>query len=149
MNLNRDSNSDLQISSLALCYWAILVLIPIHPQTLLLKCLPLLQDCMVPGTTCHLLIIILLFVLLALFHKNYFYFLNYHSYEFILHFIQFFKFIIATFIYKFMWLSPQESFPYTKHWSTTYIPYPSLSLWNPSSPNIYIETTTTPNIPIQ
>ena len=40
-NLKRDSNSDLQISSLALYHWATLVLIPIHLQTLLLKCLPL------------------------------------------------------------------------------------------------------------
>ena len=39
--LNRDSNSDLQISSLALYRWYILVLFPIHLQTLLLKCLPL------------------------------------------------------------------------------------------------------------
>ena len=36
--LNRDSNSDLQISSLALYHWALLVHIPIHLQTLLLKC---------------------------------------------------------------------------------------------------------------
>ena len=47
LNLNRDSNLDIQISSLALCHWAILVLIPINLQTLLLKCLPLLQDCMI------------------------------------------------------------------------------------------------------
>ena len=33
LNLNRDSNSDLQIFSLALCHWAILVLIPVHLQT--------------------------------------------------------------------------------------------------------------------
>ena len=41
LNLKWDSNSDLQISSLALYQWAIQVLIPIHLQTLLLKCLPL------------------------------------------------------------------------------------------------------------
>ena len=47
MNLNRDSNSDLQISSLVLRHWAVLVLIPIHLQTLLLNCLQLLQDYMI------------------------------------------------------------------------------------------------------
>ena len=44
LNLNRDSNLDLQISNLLLCHWAILVLIPIHLQTLLLKC-HFLQGC--------------------------------------------------------------------------------------------------------
>ena len=37
LNLNWDSNSDLQISGLALYHWAILVLLPVHLQTLLLK----------------------------------------------------------------------------------------------------------------
>ena len=56
LNLNRDSNSNLQISSLALCRWAILVLITIPLQSLLLKCYFLL-GCTIYGTTCHLLII--------------------------------------------------------------------------------------------
>ena len=38
LNLNRDSSSDLQISTLVRCHWAILVLIPIHLQTVPLKC---------------------------------------------------------------------------------------------------------------
>ena len=37
LNLNRDSNPDLQTSSLALYHRAILVQLPIHPQTLPLK----------------------------------------------------------------------------------------------------------------
>ena len=50
LNLNRNSNFDLQISSLALCHWAILVLIAIHLQTLLLKCLPLSYKAVWPMT---------------------------------------------------------------------------------------------------
>ena len=37
LNLNQDSNSDLHISSMALYHWAILVQLPVYPQTFFLK----------------------------------------------------------------------------------------------------------------